>query len=72
MNPTLKRYLISSGVTFATAFFGMLALELKAGVPTSITISFLFSIGSVAVRAGVKAVIEWVAETFQTTQTIQG
>lgn len=71
MNPTLKKYLISSGVTFATAFLGMLALELKAGIPDGFTVAFVFSLVSVAARAGVKAVIEWIAVTFQSTSSEQ-
>jgi hypothetical protein len=72
MNPTLKKYLISSGITFATAFFGMLALELKSGIPDGFTVAFVFSLVSVAARAGVKAVIEWMAVTFQSTKDVQG
>lgn len=71
MNPTLKRYLISSGVTFATAFFGMLAVELKAGV-ASFTIALVFSLVSVAARAGIKAVIEYMAAAFQNSTETQG
>lgn len=72
LNPTLKKYLVSSSVTFLTAFFGMLAIELKAGVSADLSITIVFSLVSVAARAGVKAVIEWMAVTFQSTKDVQG
>lgn len=61
MNPTLKRYLISSLTTFLAAFFGWLALELKAGVPIDITMAGIIGLTGVAGRAGFKAVVEYLA-----------
>lgn len=58
MNPTIKRYLISSVTTFVAAFCIAIAAQLKAGVPMEFTTSVLFAVISVAGRAGVKAVVE--------------
>lgn len=66
MNPTFKRYLISSLVTFLTAFFGVLALELKAGIPMDLTVPLIIGITGVAARAGFKAVVEWLAGALST------
>ncbi len=65
MNPTLKRYLISSLVTFLAAFFGMLGMQLSAGVPADLTVSIIFGILGIAARAGVKAVVEGAVAFFQ-------
>lgn len=61
MNPTIKRYLISSTITFLTAFFGTLAIQLNAGFPPVVNVAFVVAILSSAARAGVKALVEWVA-----------
>ena len=61
MNANLKRYLVSSGVTFVTAFVISLGIQFQAGVPVTITGSFLLSILGVALRAGVKALGEYMA-----------
>lgn len=60
MNPTLKRYLVSSLTTFLTAFIGSLALQLQAGAlsPTNLTISAVLAVLATAARAAVKPVIE--------------
>lgn len=57
-NTTLKRYLISSGITFLTAFVAVI-------LPTISTISLsdlkdgaLAGVLFVAIRAGIKAVLE--------------
>lgn len=71
MNPTIKRYLISSLVTFGTAFFGVLALQLKDATPVSITGPVVFGFVSVAARAAFKALIEWISTTLSS-QSVQG
>lgn len=60
MNETLKRYLVSSITTFCAMFFSTLALQLTAGAitPETLTLNALISVGAVAVRAGIKAVVE--------------
>ncbi len=61
MNPTIKRYIISSLVTFLTSFFGVLSLQLANGISGDVTGSVIFGIVSVAARAGIKALVENVA-----------
>lgn len=58
MNPTLKRYAVSSLITFVAAFCGAIALQLTAGAPVELTATFLFGILGVAGRAAIKALIE--------------
>jgi hypothetical protein len=57
-HPTLQRYFTSSLTTFLTAFLGMLTIELGNGVTLQFTGVFWFSLLTVAVRAGIKAVVE--------------
>ena len=59
MNTTIKRYIISSAVTFLTAFLGTVALQLQAGAGAEVTSAFIIGVLSVSARAGLKAVIEW-------------
>lgn len=58
MNNTLKRYLISSGVTFASAFLMTLGLQLQSGVSVQLTLPIVLGFVLVGLRAGVKAVAE--------------
>lgn len=60
MNPTLKRYLISSGVTFATAFLISVGAQLAMMhiTPETFGIGIVLSICATASRAAVKALIE--------------
>lgn len=60
MNPTLKRYVLSSLSTFITVELATVSLQLSAG-GIEWTWAFWFSVGMVAFRAGVKAVIEALA-----------
>lgn len=57
MNPTLKRYLLSSLTTFITVAAATLSVQLSAGV-VQWTWAFWFSVIIVVVRAGIKAVVE--------------
>jgi len=58
MNPTLKRYLVSSAVTF----FSAMGLVLLANIDSITLESFkdgsLVGLGFMAVRAGVKGILE--------------
>ncbi len=60
MNPTIKRYLISSGITFATAFLISVGAQLAMVhiTPESFGIGIVLSICATASRAAVKALIE--------------
>ena len=60
MNPTLKRYLISSVITFSTAFLISVGAQLAMVhiTPETFGISIVLSIGATASRAAVKALIE--------------
>lgn len=58
MNPTIKRYLISSVTTFCAMFLGTLAVEIQAGIPTTFTEAFFMGLFGSAFRAAVKAVVE--------------
>ncbi len=60
MNPTIKRYLISSGVTFATAFLISVGAQLAMTTITPETLGWglVLSIAVVAFRAAIKAVVE--------------
>jgi hypothetical protein len=57
MNPTLKRYVLSSLTTFITVGIMTLALMLEAG-PIEWTAAFWFAALMTAARAGVKAAVE--------------
>ena len=60
MNQTLKRYIASSVVTFLTGFLGAVLMSLQ-----TLTLSELLEAGaligilSVALRAGIKALVEF-------------
>ncbi len=60
MNPTTKRYLVSSAVTFATAFLISVGAQLAMIhiTPETLGIGLVLSIGATASRAAVKALIE--------------
>jgi hypothetical protein len=53
-----KRYLVSSGITFLSAFFLMLSVQLNDLSVESLTLSVFASILFVSIRAGLKAVWE--------------
>ena len=55
MNPTLKRYLISSLITFLSTFLLVLGTELSVD---AIDTSAIVALALTAVRAGIKAVGE--------------
>ncbi len=61
MNPILKRYVISSIVTFVAAFCGSIVLQLHGGLPVDVTVDTVVAILGVAGRAAVKSVIEFIA-----------
>lgn len=63
LNATLKRYLLSSLTTFLGSFCTVVGLQLSAGLPTQLTATFFYSILAVAIRAGIKAVVEGLAST---------
>ncbi len=60
MNPTLKRYLISSATTFVTAFIISVGAQLTTMQITPETLGWgiVASIGATACRAAIKALIE--------------
>ena len=60
MNPTFKRYLISSTITFSTAFLISLGTEISSAhiTPETLGWGIALSIGFTALRAAVKAAIE--------------
>jgi hypothetical protein len=62
MNPTIKRYILSSITTFVTVFAATVTMHLGSG---SIlwTTTFWLSLCLVAMRAAVKAVVESFAGT---------
>ena len=57
-NDTIKRYAISSGVTFATTFLTILATNIASITPETFTTAGIASILMVAARAGIKATVE--------------
>jgi len=57
MNPTLRRYLLSSLTTFTSVALMTLFIMLETG-PVEWTATFWFAVTMTAARAGVKAVIE--------------
>ncbi len=59
-NPTTKRYLISSLTTFLTGFTVAFVAQLDGFTMQSITIDLIFGAVFVGLRAGFKAVVEWV------------
>lgn len=58
MKATIKRYAISSTVTFIATFIATLGVELQAGLPPTLTAAFFIGLFGVAFRAGVKMAIE--------------
>lgn len=72
MSEELKRYLISSGITFVTAFLGAILLQLEMGVLTAANLSWsaLGAVGFAGLRAGIKALTE--AVVIPTTEKIAG
>ena len=58
MNKLLKRYLISSGVTFLTGFAIVLVAQIDQITLASLGDGTLMGIVFVAVRAGIKGVLE--------------
>ena len=60
MNKELKRYLVSSGVTFLAVFLGVLSTELQTLSLDSLTKGAIISIILTALRAAIKGLIEYV------------
>jgi hypothetical protein len=58
MNPLLKRYLISSGITFLTVFLTALSLEMGNWTAETLTSGVFVSAMLTAVRAGIKGIAE--------------
>jgi hypothetical protein len=58
MNKTLKRYLISSGITFLTVFLTALSVQMGNWDADFITSSLIVSSLITATRAGLKALAE--------------
>lgn len=60
MNETLKRHLISAGITFGTVFFTTLGLMLSQGAitPDNLGLDLVVSIVLTAVRAAIKPAVE--------------
>ncbi len=58
MSKTTKRYLISSLITFLSMFLLTIGAQLSTISVETITVSSVFGILAVAVRAGVKALAE--------------
>lgn len=58
MNVTIKRYILSSVSTFSAMFFMSLGLQITNGGGIQLTGAFILSVLTVAIRAGVKAVVE--------------
>lgn len=57
--PTVKRYLLSSSVTFLSTFFLLMGTELQSvGNPSALTSAMVIGLVVVAGRAAFKAVIE--------------
>lgn len=58
MNPNVKRWLISSLITFTTGFLAVFVLDINSITPESFRDGSAAGLLFVAARAGVKAVIE--------------
>ena len=65
MNPTLKRYLVSSGITFVTAFLISIGAQLTVANinPPALGWGIVLSIGATAFRAAIKALLESLSGT---------
>ncbi len=61
---TVKRYLISSGVTFVSGFFLAVAPNISALSAENITWATVAGLVFVGIRAGVKLVLEFSLEKF--------
>ena len=63
MNQTLKRYLVSSGITFVTAFLIAVGAQLSTMhiTPETLGWSLALSIGAAAFRTAIKATIETIS-----------
>ena len=63
MNPTLKRYAISSAITFVTAFLVSIGAQLTLVHVTPETLGWgiVASVAATACRAAIKAVIEGIS-----------
>lgn len=64
MKQTTKRYLISSLITFFTAFAVVLLAEIDNITLESLKDGALIGIGFTCFRAGIKALLEWFLATF--------
>ena len=60
----MKRYLVSSGITFLTAFCIVLVAQIDTLSTTSLKDGGLLGVLFVGVRAGIKAVAELIVLTF--------
>jgi len=65
MNKTLKRYIVSSLVTFATAFATVVLASIDSITLETIKTGAVVSVLFVALRAGVKALIESLVQPSQ-------
>ena len=59
MNPTVKRYLFSSLVTFFAGFAVAVLPEINKLSLAELQSGALWGVGFVGIRAGVKALLEW-------------
>jgi hypothetical protein len=58
MNPTVKRYLISSATTFISTFLIVGGVAIQNGAADTFTPSAIIAVAMTAFRAAVKAVVE--------------
>lgn len=58
MNETLKRHLISAGVTFVSMFFTLLGTELAVQAPMQITGTVISALVIAAIRGAFKLTFE--------------
>ena len=59
MNPTIKRYILSSATTFLAVFFTTVGAQLTlSGGQMELNYAFFVSLFMIAVRAGVKGMME--------------
>jgi O-antigen/teichoic acid export membrane protein len=64
MNKTLKRYLLSSLVTFLAGFLSIVLVNIDNITLDSFRDGTLVGILFIAVRTGIKGLIEWFLATF--------
>ncbi len=62
MKDTYKRYLVSSLITFLTAFMVAIIPLMETLTPENFGKSAIFGIIVVGVRAGIKALSEWLVK----------